>query len=83
MFQASQIGKYRKKEEVLNAKKGHTFITPKNREYQLDWEKIGNKFIIVVIYQGIRCQVKESIYNKTNTDDIIDTIIRDLQKCFD
>lgn len=65
MIQHNQIGKYRRKEDVLNAKRGKTFVTPNGEEYQLDYEKRGNKYIIIFIHRGIRMQVKEAEFNKT------------------
>lgn len=71
MKQHNQIGKYTKKEEVLNAKAGRTFVTPKNREYTFDYRREGSKYIFILGYLGKRMQVRESDFNRQNTDDLL------------
>lgn len=77
----SQISKNKptpKKLEVLTAKQGKTFITPKNREYIFDFEKRGNKYIFIIEYKGKRMQVSEKDYNITNIDVLIDAMEKEL-----
>jgi hypothetical protein len=71
MKQINQIGKYTKKESVLLAKKGKTFVTPQNRTYVFDYEKIGNKYMFILCYNGYRMQVKEADFNRSNIDDLL------------
>jgi len=74
MKQHNQIGKYPKKELVLDGKKGRNFVTPKNKTYQFDYEKIGNSYNFIIIYMGKRMRMKESDFNKHNIDDILISI---------
>ena len=74
MKQVNQIGKYTKKEDVLNGKKGRSFITPKNRSYIFDYEKVGNIYHFIVVYDGGRFRMKESEFNRYNIDDLLDSI---------
>ena len=60
MKQHNQIGKYTRKDEVLNAKVGKTFITPQNKEYSFDYRKEGSKYIYIIVYMGKRWQIMES-----------------------
>ena len=71
MFQKSEVGKKRSKLSVLEAKKGGTFVTPQNRSYQFDFEKVGRKYIIIIIYKGERMQVSEVDYNRIPTDELL------------
>ena len=74
MKQHNQIGKYTKKEEVLKAKSGRTFVTPKNKEYVFSYEKEGNKYIFVINYLGKKWRIKESDFNRSNIDDLLESI---------
>jgi len=74
MIQANQIGKYRKKISVLTAKQGKTFVTPKNKHYIFDFEKIGNKYFIIICYLGKRWRLTEREYNLIDTDEILESI---------
>lgn len=78
MKQHNQIGKYTKKQDIFEAKKNRTFVTPNNREYQLDYEKIGNKYIIIIIYKGKRMQIKEQDYNCMPIDGLLIAIEKTL-----
>jgi hypothetical protein len=78
MIQYNQVGKYKSKQSVLDAKKNRTFITPKGRTYMFDYFKDGRKYIFTLIYKGIRMNIKESDYNLTDIDDLIDAIIKEI-----
>ena len=67
-----------KKDQILDARKGRTWVTPKNREYQIDRRKEGRKYIIILIYKGNRMQVSESDYNLIPTDTLLDAIEKEL-----
>ena len=69
---SKEVGKKSKKDDILDAKVGRTWVTPKNRHYQFDYTKDGNKYIFIVIYKGHRMRCKESDFNKMNIDDLID-----------
>jgi len=71
MKQHNQIGKYTKKEEVLNAKAGRTFVTPKNKEYVFNYRREVNKYIFIIAYNGRRMQIREGDFNKQNIDDLL------------
>jgi hypothetical protein len=85
-----EVGKYRKKDDVLNAKKGRTFVTPKNKEYKFDWKKVGNKYIFIIDYKGHKMQVPEADFNRTPIDSLLSamdkglsvesTVIEELEK---
>lgn len=75
----SQIGKPTKTEDWLDARKGKTMVTPKNRKYSIDWERVGNKYFVILIYKNQRMKVKLSDYNKTNTDDLLTAMERGMQ----
>jgi hypothetical protein len=74
MLQAKEIGKKRSKVSVLDAKKGRTFVTPKNRSYIFDYKKVGNKYIFIIEYKDYRMQVDESTFNRTDIDILIDAM---------
>lgn len=78
MLQKSQIGIYRKKDSVLQAKVGKIFISPQNREYIIDYEKIGRKYIFKITYKGNTMQVLEAVYNNTNIDSLLDAIEKEI-----
>jgi hypothetical protein len=60
MKQHNQTGKYIKKQDRLDAKKGKTFITPNNNEYTFDdYYKEGKKYIYVIGYKGTQFEVAE------------------------
>lgn len=80
MIQHNQIGKYRKKDDVLNAKVGATFVTPKGRTYKFNYEKVGRKYIFILEYRDTKMQVKEVDYNRSNTDDLLQLIDNELNK---
>ena len=79
MKQVNQIGKHTKKDDVLKAKKGRTFVTPNNKEYIFDFEKIGNKYHFIVVYMGKRCRMNESDFNRTPIDTILNSIEQSVQ----
>ena len=74
MKQHNQIGKRYRKLEILEAKKGRTFVTPNNKEYQFDFIKEGNKYTFVIIYKGNRMRMSESDFNRTNIDSLLNSI---------
>jgi hypothetical protein len=74
MKQVNQIGKYTKKDDVLMAKVGKTFVTPKNKEYIFDFLKEGRKYIFIINYLGYRMRISESDFNNTNIDDLLCSI---------
>jgi len=65
------------KSEYLLAKKGRTYITPKNREYQEEWSKVGNKWRVVLKYKDLTMTLTEFDYNSHTIDEFIDIMIRD------
>lgn len=80
MKQYNQIGKYVKKDEVLNAKRGRVFVTPKNRNYTFDYRKEGRKYIFIISYNGYRMQMSESDYNRNDIDTLIDVMLNEINK---
>ena len=77
MKQHNQIGKRPQKIEILEAKKGRTFVTPKGREYIFDFEQVTpRKIHFIVVYGGKRWRMSESDFNRTPIDSIIDSIER-------
>ena len=69
MKQHNQIGKYIKKDEILNAKIGRTFLLPSGREYQFtEYRKEGRRYIFVITYNGYRIQIKEVDFNTVDLD---------------
>jgi len=75
MKQINQIGKYTKKQDKLDGKRGRTFITPKNRSYVFDYIKEGSKYIFIICYKDIRYQISEREFKQNNIDDLIDNIV--------
>jgi hypothetical protein len=74
MKQINQIGKYTKKHEVLSAKSGKTFVTPNNKTYVFDFTQEGRKYIFIINYMGYRMRISESDFNKSNIDDLLNSI---------
>lgn len=68
-----------RKEDILNAKVNKTFMTPLNREYIFNYRKVGNKYIYIISFEGNSMQVKESDFNITKIDVLIDAIIAGLK----
>jgi hypothetical protein len=79
MKQVNQIGKYTKKDDVLMAKAGRTFVTPNNKEYIFDFIKEGRKYIFVIYYLGYKMRINESDFNRTNIDDLLCSIEKSIQ----
>jgi hypothetical protein len=79
MKQVNQIGKYTKKDDVLMAKAGRTFVTPNNKEYIFDFFKEGRKYIFVINYLGYKMRISESDFNRTNIDDLLCSIEKSIQ----
>lgn len=78
MFQSKEIGKYTKKEDVLNTKVGRTFVLPSGKSYEFtEYRKEGRKYIFLVTYKGTRCQVKESDFY-SNIENILTAIDKEL-----
>jgi hypothetical protein len=78
MKQVNQIGKYTKKEEVLSAKAGKTFVTPKNKKYIFDYVKECRKYIFIIEYMGYRMRIDERDFNKHHIDDLLCAIEKSL-----
>lgn len=78
MKQHNQIGKYTKKDDMLNAKAGKTFVTPDNKEYVFTYRKEGRKYIFIIEYKGNKMQVSEYDFNTHSIDSLISTIEREL-----
>lgn len=74
MIQRNQVGKKRRKDDVLDAKKGRNWVTPKNRTYQFDYERVGNKYFYIIIYKGSRMKIPESDFNRTDIDSLLDSM---------
>lgn len=74
MKQHNQIGKYTKKEDVLNAKVGRIFVTPKNNEYMFNYQKEGKKYIFIITWNGYNMKISESDFNRTPIDTLIEAI---------
>ena len=74
MQQHNQIGKYIKKEMVLKAKNGKTFVTPLNNSYIFSYIKQGNRYIFIIEYKNRKMEITESEFNKTNIDDLLATM---------
>ena len=79
MKQVNQIGKYTKKDDVLIAKSGKTFVTPNNKEYIFDFIKEGRKYIFIINYLGYKMRINESDFNRTNIDDLLCSIEKSIQ----
>ena len=77
--QHNQIGKYTKKEDVLNAKVGRIFVTPKNNEYTFNYKKEGRKYIFIISYKGYNMQISESDFNRTPIDTLIDVMKKSIK----
>ena len=72
MIQYNQIGKYRKKESILNAKKGLLYITPENREYTfIDFKKVGRTYIFTLQYKSTFFDISEKEYMNSNDDSML------------
>ena len=67
-----EIGKKSKKDDILDAKVGRTWVTPKGRHYQFDYTKDGSKYLFIIIYKGHRMKCKEVDFNRMNIDDLLD-----------
>ena len=64
MIQHNQVGKYKTKQSIIDAKIGSVFITPSNYEYELlRKEKVGKRWHYV--YNWVNCpdEIKEKINN--------------------
>jgi len=70
MKQHNQIGKYTKKQDRLDAKKGRTFITPNNDEYTFDEKQAA---IIQQAQKHSKYAVSALLY------DDIDTAVQNLE----
>lgn len=81
MKQYNQIGKYTKKEVVLNAKKGRTFVTPMGKEYQFDYERVSkNSYHFIILYKDKRWRMKESEFNRSDIDSLLISIENHIKK---
>ena len=69
MIQHNQVGKYRSKDSVLDAKVGKTIVLPSGKEYQFkEYRKEGRRYIFVITYKGNHCQILESDFNRTDME---------------
>lgn len=81
MIQHNQVGKYRKKDEVLDAKIGRTFVLPSGKKYVFEkYEKIGQKYIFTISYKGNKCQFKEVDYNTIDMELFLCNMEEEIQK---
>ncbi len=90
MFQGKEIGKYRKRQSVLDAKIGRTYITPDNNEYSLiSADKVGRSRIYVYEWRNCPEDLKKVVSNrlqsKTELDvrqimDWIDSLKKEFKK---
>ena len=78
MKQHNQIGKYTRKDEVLNAKVGKTFVTPENKKYTFDYRKEGRRYIFIIGYNGYNMQVTEAVYNLHSIDVLINAMQKEI-----
>lgn len=74
MKQHNQIGKYTSKEELLNAKLGRIFITPKNNNYTFSYRKEGRKYIFIIGFKEYNFELLESAYNLNEVDNLIESV---------
>lgn len=79
MKQVNQVGKYTKKDDVLTAKAGRTFVTPNNKKYVFDFTKEGRKYIFVINYLGYKMRISESDFNRANIDDLLCSMEKSIQ----
>ena len=79
MKQINQIGKYTKKNEVLLAKSGKTFVTANNKTYTFNFIKEGRKYIFIINYLGYKMRITESDFNRNNIDDLLLSIEKSIQ----
>lgn len=79
MIQHNQIGKYKKKESVLDAKIGKLFVLPSGKKYEFtEYKKIGRKYIFIITYLNHRCQISESDYFKMDMDKFLTQMETDI-----
>ena len=74
MKQHNQIGKYIRKDELLNAKVGRTFVTPKNNQYTFNYRKEGRKYIFIIGYKEYNFEIVECAYNLLEVDNLIESV---------
>ena len=80
MIQHNQIGKYRTKESVLNAKIGGTYLLPSGKRYKfLSWEKQGRRYIYAIEYNGVKCRLSEVDFN-TNMENVLQAMENEVSK---
>jgi len=81
MIQHNQVGKYRKKDEVLNAKVGRVFVLPSGKEYTFEkYEKIGQKYFFTLLYKGVKCRFREVDFNTLNIEQWATMMEEEIQK---
>lgn len=78
MKQANQIGKKTKKEQLFQAYAGRTFVTPCNKSYVFNYDKLGNKYTIVIGYMGQNWRISESDFNRNDIDVLLNGIEQSL-----
>ena len=84
MKQINQIGKYTKKQDKLNGKRGRTFTTPKNRSNVFDYIKEGQipeLNYIDMDYDGRQTRLIKQQIESLNSDDY--TLIYAMQDAAD
>ena len=74
MLQSKQIGKYRKKDSVLDGKAGKKFVTPSGKEYIFNYRKEGRKYIFIITYLGNNMQITEPDFNTTPIDTLLNVM---------
>ena len=79
MIQHNQVGKYRKKDTVLDAKVGRTFVLPSGKSYEFtEYRKEGRRYIFVITYKGCRCQISESYFCKMDIEQFLTQMETDI-----
>ncbi len=71
-MQHNQVGKYKKKESVLDARKGRTYLTPLNNQYTfIDYKKQGRQYVFKIEYKGKMYEISEKDYMHYTQDYIL------------
>jgi poly(3-hydroxyalkanoate) synthetase len=77
MMQHNQVGKYRKKESILDARKGRIYITPLNNQYTfIDYKKHSNEYVFIIEYKGHLYHVREKDYMQYTQDCLLSKLIK-------
>jgi hypothetical protein len=79
MIQHNQIGKYTKKEYVVSAKVGRTYVLPSGKSYLFkSYRKEGRRYIFTITYKEHNCQIRENDYNTLNIEEFLTQIEKDI-----